>query len=75
MNSRLLRPFSAEEVKQAVFQMHPSKLPSPDGMSCFFFQKYWHIVGSDVITTVLSVLASAYFEKDKLYPHCLDLKK
>ena len=36
--------------------MHPSKSLGPDGMSHFFFQKYWHIVGSDVIDAVLFVL-------------------
>ena len=39
-NQTLLSPYTAEEIKKAVFQMHPSKSPGPDGMSCFFFQKY-----------------------------------
>ena len=30
-------------------------------MSPFFFQKYWHIVGRDVIEAVLSVLNSSHF--------------
>jgi hypothetical protein len=38
--------------------MHPSKAPGSDGMSSFFFQKYWHIVGFSVSTAVLSVLNS-----------------
>uniref|UniRef100_A0A2N9F3X0 Reverse transcriptase domain-containing protein n=1 Tax=Fagus sylvatica TaxID=28930 RepID=A0A2N9F3X0_FAGSY len=30
INEDLLRPFSPDEVKQALFQMHPSKSPGPD---------------------------------------------
>uniref|UniRef100_A0A2N9HU09 Reverse transcriptase domain-containing protein n=1 Tax=Fagus sylvatica TaxID=28930 RepID=A0A2N9HU09_FAGSY len=57
-NQRLLQPFTADEVRIALFQMHPSKAPGPDGMSSFFFQKYWNIVGVDVVAAVLSVLNS-----------------
>ena len=45
-----------EEVRLALFQMHLSKSSGPDGMSPFFFQKYWHVVGGDVTEAVLSVL-------------------
>ena len=37
MNNSLLQPYTAEEVRQALFQMHPSKSPGPDGISPFFF--------------------------------------
>ena len=57
-NQRLLQPYTSEEVLVALFQMHPSKAPGSDGMSSFFFQKYWPIVGASVSTTVLSVLNS-----------------
>ena len=48
MNRNLLLPFVGEEVRKALFQMHPSNSPGPNGMSFFFFQKYWHIVGRGV---------------------------
>jgi hypothetical protein len=57
-NQRLLQPFTTDEVRMALFQMHPSKAPGPDGMSSFFFQKYWNIVRANVTAAVLSVLNS-----------------
>lgn len=48
--------FSGEEVTKAFFQMHPSKAPDPDGMSVNFFQKFWHVVSSDSISSCVVVL-------------------
>ncbi|XP_019161998.1 PREDICTED: uncharacterized protein LOC109158536 [Ipomoea nil] len=36
-NARLLHPLSMEEVRIAVFQMHPDKSPGPDGFGPGFF--------------------------------------
>ncbi|XP_019167808.1 PREDICTED: uncharacterized protein LOC109163513 [Ipomoea nil] len=47
-NAKLLRPVSEEEVRRAVFQIHPDKSPGPDGLGPGFFQHYWDIVGKDV---------------------------
>jgi hypothetical protein len=58
MHSKLLHPITTEEVKCALFQMHPSKAPRPDGMTALFFQKYWHIVGLHVTDVVLDCLNS-----------------
>ncbi|XP_016647055.1 PREDICTED: uncharacterized protein LOC107880293 [Prunus mume] len=56
MNQTLLSEFTADEVKHALFQMHPSKALGPDGMSLFFFQKYWDVVGCEVTAAVLDFL-------------------
>ena len=37
VNDWLVRDFHLEEVRFALFQMHPSKVPGPDGMIAFFF--------------------------------------
>ena len=56
MAHSLTQPYIKEEVRMALFSMHPSKSPRSDGKSPFFFQKYWHIVGFDVTLVVLSIL-------------------
>ncbi|XP_021735024.1 uncharacterized protein LOC110701708 [Chenopodium quinoa] len=42
----------AEEISNALFQMHHNKAPGTDGMHALFFQKFWHIIGPDIITYV-----------------------
>ena len=37
MAQSLVRPYTEEEIRIALFQMHPSKVPGPNGMSPFFF--------------------------------------
>ncbi|XP_060965673.1 uncharacterized protein LOC115711034 [Cannabis sativa] len=51
-NAQLLLPITEDEVRNALFQMHPDKSPGPDGMTPAFFQKHWSIVGSDVVNFV-----------------------
>ena len=58
LNHNLLQNYTTKEVYHALFQMHPSKSPSPNGMSHFSFQKFWHIVGVDVTNAVRFVLHS-----------------
>ena len=40
MNVKLIAEFRAEEVWNALQQMHPTKSPGPDGMSPIFFKNY-----------------------------------
>ena len=56
MNATLTANFKAEEVCNALQQVHPTKSPSPDGMSPIFYQKYWDVVGTNVIYCVLHTL-------------------
>ena len=75
MNESLTHPYTADEVRLALFQMHPSKSPGPDGMSHFFFQKYWHIVGNDVTEAILSVLRFAHMLKKMNHTHIVLIPK
>ena len=56
MQQILTSDFTADEIKAALFQMRPIKAPGPDGMNALFYQKFWHVVGDNVITVVLDYL-------------------
>lgn len=44
-NRKLGDSITSEEVREAVFSMHPEKSPGMDGLNQTFFQTYWNIVG------------------------------
>jgi hypothetical protein len=56
MNDRLLKPFGEGEVKEALFQMFPTKVPGPDGFPAHFFQHHWNLCGEEVTAMVLRIL-------------------
>lgn len=75
MNYTLIQDYTANEVKHALFQMHPSKSPGLDGMSPFFFQKYWHIVRPNVTNIVLSVLCHGHLLRKINFTHIVLVPK
>ena len=52
MNDNLIALVTKWEVKLALFAMHPEKAPGPDGMTAFFYQKFWDIVKEDLTLMV-----------------------
>jgi hypothetical protein len=58
MNNQLIKEFIAEEVDVALKQMAPLKAPGPDGLPLISNQQYWHLIGKDVTTAVLTCLNS-----------------
>ncbi|XP_062020783.1 uncharacterized protein LOC133737191 [Rosa rugosa] len=72
MNAELCAPYTAVEIKDALFQMYPTKAPGPDGMPPLFFQKYWDVVGSDVVVAVQNFLHSGQILGEVNFTHiCL----
>lgn len=67
MNAELFKPYSVEEIKVALF--HPSKVSKPDGMSPLFYQKFWHVVGADVVEFVRSFLVSGRLLREACFTH------
>jgi hypothetical protein len=63
MNRRLLLGFSEEEIKAALFQMHPLKAPGPDGFPAVFYQRNWPTVGREVCKAVLAFLNEGRMEE------------
>lgn len=69
MNDSLDSPFTDEEIKCVVFQIHPTKALRPDGMSPGFYQKYWGVVGVDICIGVRSMLLSGQILRKINYTH------
>lgn len=62
MNDQLLKPFSKEEVLDALQQMSLLKSSRPDGFNACFFQSFWPTVGSDVSNAILQFLNESAFD-------------
>ena len=58
MNQILLRIATEEEVRHALFMMHPEKAQGPDGMTALFFQHSWHVIKKDIVEMVNNFLTA-----------------
>jgi hypothetical protein len=60
-NDRLVAPITREELKEAIFQMHPDKAPGPDGFNPAFYQHFWDLCGNDIFEAAKDWLDRGYF--------------
>lgn len=61
----LERPFSEDEIKEAVWECDGNKSPGPDGFSLDFFKRNWEVVKGDV-----GKFVADFFEKARLTKAC-----
>ncbi|KAL2922690.1 hypothetical protein RDABS01_014181 [Bienertia sinuspersici] len=50
--SSLIREFTNEEIKRALFSIPGSKAPGPDGFNSTFYKESWQVIGDDVCNAV-----------------------
>lgn len=62
MNESLTREVSVAEVKVAVFAIHPGKELGPDLMTTLFYQKFWHIIGPQVVEMIQQFLQTSILD-------------
>lgn len=62
-NDWLTKPAFEEEVLHAVFQISPIKAHGPNCIQAFSFQKYWNILGKNIIYVVQNFLSSGFLLK------------
>ena len=48
----LITPIEEDEIKAALFSLHPNKAPGPDGFNGFFHRVCWDIIQSDFVRAV-----------------------
>lgn len=56
MNTGLLAPFSADEVRKALFQIGDLKAPGPDGLHAVFYKRFWDFLGEYLVKEVLEAV-------------------
>ncbi|XP_021736238.1 uncharacterized protein LOC110702800 [Chenopodium quinoa] len=61
---QLIVPFSAAEIKDAIFHIGNDKSPGPDGFTAAFFKSHWSTVGKQVTSAIQYFFARGYMLKD-----------
>lgn len=63
-NQSLVSQVTLNEVKKALFGMHPDRSPGPDGFSPGFYQKFRSIISTDLLNLVRQFFVQGKLEND-----------
>ena len=56
MNNALLSPYTADDVRKALFDIGDLKAPGPDGLHAILYKRFWPMLGDDLIEEVLKAV-------------------
>lgn len=56
MNNGLIQEVDEEEIKKAIWSLHPDKAPGPDGFPISFFREFWFLIKKDILKMIRWVL-------------------
>lgn len=57
-NRELTKELTEDEVKRSVFQLGGSEAPRLDGFPGLFYQRYWNVIGPNILIMVKFFLES-----------------
>ncbi|XP_056698604.1 uncharacterized protein [Spinacia oleracea] len=60
----LMLPFSAQDIRQAMFNIADNKSPGPDGFSAAFFKLHWNVVGDHIVHAIQFFFSHGFMLKD-----------
>jgi hypothetical protein len=52
VNESLCKPFTVQEISDALFQIGPLKAPGPDGYPARFYQRNWNVLKHEIVQGV-----------------------
>jgi hypothetical protein len=56
MSNFLEADYTISEVTEAIQQLKGSSAPGPDGITALFYQKFWNVIGQDILDYTLNIL-------------------